>query len=265
MRDIRIIIVVLGLLVSVAVRAGDGPVLQLRMDHAALVAAETDYRARRERGTLAGVEASDYAAYIARLQRRVIEDCVNLSRASTPVSADLPCPQTLPPVAGPADIDLQSEQTLAERVAALDAELDSGLGDYDEMLLREQERIKAAAPRTAATGSGTGDGTGGGTAEGTGDGTGAAAGETGAGGREGGDAEAAGDGADAASAGATAHGAGAGGGGQQTVYAPPPDIPDGSDDDVVARQLREAAEKEPDPELRKKLWDEYRKYKQGTR
>ena len=41
---------------------------------------------------------------------------------------------------------------------------------------------------------------------------------------------------------------------------PPPDIPDGSDDDVVARQIREAAMKEKDPELRDKLWDEYRKY-----
>ncbi|MGB5495215.1 MAG: hypothetical protein WBM97_12135, partial [Sedimenticolaceae bacterium] len=45
----------------------------------------------------------------------------------------------------------------------------------------------------------------------------------------------------------------------------PPDIPDGSDDDVVARQLREAAEKERDPELKKRLWEEYRKYKAGTR
>ena len=44
----------------------------------------------------------------------------------------------------------------------------------------------------------------------------------------------------------------------------PPDTPDGSDDDVVARQLREAAEKETDPVLKKKLWEEYRKYKEGT-
>jgi hypothetical protein len=29
--------------------------------------------------------------------------------------------------------------------------------------------------------------------------------------------------------------------------------------------LREAAEKETDPELKKKLWEEYRKYKKGTR
>lgn len=42
---------------------------------------------------------------------------------------------------------------------------------------------------------------------------------------------------------------------------PPADIPDGSDDDVVARQIREAAMQETDPELREKLWNEYRKYK----
>lgn len=41
----------------------------------------------------------------------------------------------------------------------------------------------------------------------------------------------------------------------------PEDIPDGSDDDIVARQIREAAMNESDPELREKLWDEYRRYK----
>ena len=43
----------------------------------------------------------------------------------------------------------------------------------------------------------------------------------------------------------------------------PDDIPSGQNDDVVARQLREAAESETDPELREKLWEEYRKYKRG--
>lgn len=42
-----------------------------------------------------------------------------------------------------------------------------------------------------------------------------------------------------------------------------PDIPDGRDDDVVARQLREAAMREQDPELRRRLWEEYKRYKQG--
>ena len=41
----------------------------------------------------------------------------------------------------------------------------------------------------------------------------------------------------------------------------PQDVGDGRNDDVVARQLREAATKEEDPELRAKLWDEYRRYK----
>ena len=52
-----------------------------------------------------------------------------------------------------------------------------------------------------------------------------------------------------------------GGSGSRDV---PADIPDGRDDDIVARQLREAAMKEMDPELRERLWEEYRKYKQST-
>ncbi len=43
----------------------------------------------------------------------------------------------------------------------------------------------------------------------------------------------------------------------------PEDIPDGQDDDIVAQQLREAAMAETDPELKKKLWEEYRRYKEG--
>ena len=39
------------------------------------------------------------------------------------------------------------------------------------------------------------------------------------------------------------------------------DEPDARDDDVVARQLREAAQNETDPELKEKLWEEYRRYK----
>lgn len=81
-------------------------------------------------------------------------------------------------------------------------------------------------------------------------------------------AGAAGSGESATMAGATPAGSAAGGaagrgtsGGIQQANAPiPPDIPDGSADDVVARQIREAAMKEKDPELRAKLWDEYRKY-----
>ncbi len=43
----------------------------------------------------------------------------------------------------------------------------------------------------------------------------------------------------------------------------PADLVNAKGDDVVAKQLREAALKEQDPVLREKLWDEYRKYKSG--
>lgn len=39
---------------------------------------------------------------------------------------------------------------------------------------------------------------------------------------------------------------------------------DPKDDDIVARQLREAAEKESDPELKEKLWKEYEQYKKNV-
>jgi len=231
---------------------------QLRIDHSILAATERDFRERRDRGTLAGAEASDYAAYVARLHRQVIEDCAALYQAQPerPLPADLPCPATLPAVTRAAAIDQEAERTGAEQVVALEAELAAGLGDFDELLLREQERVRAARPRPAEAGGGGGQG---------------GAGEDGAG--------ADGEGSDEAAS-ETAAGTAAGTGGSDRspsgarggsgrphrgrVDEPPPDIPDGSDDDVVARQLREAAEKETDPALKKKLWEEYRKYKQGT-
>lgn len=41
----------------------------------------------------------------------------------------------------------------------------------------------------------------------------------------------------------------------------PEDIDDGQGDDIVLRQIRDAATKERDPVLREKLWDEYRRIK----
>ncbi|MGD2112121.1 MAG: hypothetical protein PVI50_01960 [Gammaproteobacteria bacterium] len=228
---------------------------RLRLDHAALLGAETDYRRQRESGSLTGVEASDYAAYVARLQRRVIEVCAALGRRQVTLPETLPCPAVLPADTWPAAIDLQAEQTRDERIAGLDAELSAGLGEYDEMLLREQERIRAATPRRDE-----GD-TGGGPGQGTAEGEYAAGGQSGAAADSN---QAVGRESDE-NAGNARAGAGDGGGEVAPGPSPPPDIPDGSDDDVVARQLREAAEKETDPELRKKLWEEYRKYKQGIR
>ena len=147
----------------------------------------------------------------------------------------------------------------------LDAELLSGLGDFDEMLLREQERVRAEAPMTdagAAGGAGSGAG-------GAGEGEGSEGDGSEGDGSEGESGES-GEGSEAAEGEGDASGGMGGregsrsqrGGRRQGV---PRDIPDGDDDDIVARQLREAAEKETSPELKAKLWEEYRKYKEGTR
>ena len=70
-------------------------------------------------------------------------------------------------------------------------------------------------------------------------------------------------GASAESSGGARGGAGNGGpGGASGAATPlPDDIGDGRGDNIVERQIREAAMRESDPVLREKLWDEYRRVK----
>ena len=251
---------------------------RLRINHAAMVSSEQDFHNRQRRGTLSGVEASDYAAYVARLHRLVAEDCAELMQAGVSLPPELGCPEVAPVLPVPAAIDQASEQSLAEQLAVLDAELMGGLGDFDELLLREQERVRAQAPMGEAAGGGEGSGSGNGAggsgeagegegADGEGggrDGAGEASGERGgAEGASGQTRTTAGGGDAGGGMGGRQSGQGSSGGGRRGGV--PLDIPDGDDDDVVARQLREAAEKETSPELKEKLWEEYRRYKQGTR
>lgn len=130
--------------------------------------------------------------------------------------------------------------TAQERVAVLDGALNQGYEEFDGFILEERARAQAEAnaARTAMPG-------GGGSAD---SGPGGGASPVIMANRGGGSQGPQG-----------AAGAGGGGGPEQT-FPPPEDIPSGRDDDVVARQLREAAMREPDPELREALWDEYRKY-----
>tara|TARA_Y100000589_G_scaffold165293_1_gene157170 strand:+ start:43 stop:237 length:195 start_codon:yes stop_codon:yes gene_type:complete len=47
-------------------------------------------------------------------------------------------------------------------------------------------------------------------------------------------------------------------------YEPPKEVLlNEKDDDIVARQIREAASAEQDPALREKLWTEYERYRSG--
>jgi len=164
--------------------------------------------------------------------------------------------------------ELTKVETSEERREGLDRKLDSSLSEFDALILREQEILEQRREASAAAGGGGGAGT----AE-VGDGGGEEGGEGAEGGEETEAPEARGTGTSkddpsgeevAAEEGARPEGSEAEAG-EISNGRIPPDVGDGSDDDIVAGQLREAAMKEEDPELREKLWDEYRAYKFGEK
>ena len=151
--------------------------------------------------------------------------------------------------------------TQAEEVAALETRLGVSLADFDQLLLEEARRART---RGASGGAGFPGGSGGGAAaEGRskGGGTGSKAPDVARSGSGSGTTQ--GSASEPGSPGGRIEGGTPGSTG--ATAARPPDVGDGADDDVVARQIRKLAESEPDPELREKLWDEYRRYKQGTK
>ncbi len=131
-------------------------------------------------------------------------------------------------------------------MAILDAQLEQGTAVFDDMILDEQEKQRSSARDNASTAQD-------------------AARNTPAQHEPYENAVARKDGGLYGSSGGGSGGGGGAGSAPMpsntAKYPAPGDIPSGADDDVVARQLREAAQREPDPAVREKLWDEYRKYK----
>ncbi|MGH8661882.1 MAG: hypothetical protein ACREUB_08980 [Burkholderiales bacterium] len=161
----------------------------------------------------------------------------------------------------PGDGKAASALTQAEEIAALEAKLGVSLADFDQLLLEEARRART---RGATGASGSPGGSGGGDAgerPSKASGTGAKA--PGAADRGKGKADPQRTAGEPGSPGGRIEGGDPGTTG--ATAARPPDVGDGSDDDVIARQIRKAAESERDPELREKLWDEYRRYRQGTK
>jgi hypothetical protein len=248
--------------IPVAGAAGSSALLdQLQADQTALRNAEHDFRQRSASGELAGSAAADYSAYLQALRDRVSADCRALLELGSVLPADAACTAVTTGKLQLEPLEQALPRSRAERISILDAQLEAGLGEFDQLLLREQERVRASAPSSAsgaaAAGAAASDADGG---RGAGH-EGTAGAEPGASEQRPGEAQQPGQ----KTAGQKP---GAGRGGKDAAppggaEGQPPGIPDGSDDDVVARQLREAAEQETDPELRKKLWEEYRNYKEG--
>jgi len=177
--------------------------------------------------------------------------------------------------AGSADPAVSPGEALTpdEQRDALDRQLASSLSSFDEMLLKEQKELAAKRAEQASSG-GRGGGSGGGSeGEGGGEGSKGTAGT--AGGRRD-QTQRGGEGSEQSDDRSTGSSRSAGPsrrGGRPATTAPegtppegtataiPKDVGDGHDDDIVARQIREAATKERDPAIREKLWEEYRRYK----
>jgi len=159
--------------------------------------------------------------------------------------------------------------TAEDRRAQIDRRFDETFAVFDDRMRKEQEAVsqeRASRGGGSASGSATAEGEAGAAGEGDEQGSGKAASGQGPGAGQGGEAGGRGESAGEQS-GEQGGGGGVGGGGPLGGAGPntaPADIPDGRDDDIVARQLREAAMKETDPELRERLWEEYRQYKKST-
>jgi hypothetical protein len=205
--------------------------------------------------------------FIAYLEGRITHYCKVLYTSGGPQSLDgLPCTsvgqgensdprfESVPDFSG---------QTSQEKVASLEEEFTTALGEFDDMLLKEQEKVATHIPRQREYGGGNQ-----GQKSTGGEGTPETGGESGAQeqlpGNRSGESDSERNGT-SAEQGASSEGAGQGGTENAQVESTRGARDMSDDDDVVARQLREAAEQETDPEVKEKLWEEYRKYKEGTK
>ena len=247
---------------SLAAQSENDLLDQLRSDYAAMTYARSEYEQGIESGSVSDSEKLDYAVWLDQLENQVVEGCRALSGYSQPEAlVDIPCAEFTEIYSGAVNIDIEHETTDGEKTAAMTDQFNESLGEFDEKLLTEQDRVKNQKPRVESENAGAGAAGGGdsGSDSEQGSESGSMSEESGAGenspGRQQGNESE--TGTNFPSGGAAGEPSPAG---NSNI---PDDIPDGSDDDVIARQLREAAEKETDPELQKKLWEEYRRYKSG--
>ena len=271
----------------------DEALRELAASHAAWSGNDADFRRKRADRSLSAAESDAFAAYVADLKRQVIVDCAEAVRLGGERQADAyDCAvvrggngETAASAAGTGSIaalppDPSTARTEGEVAEGVDEAMRRIEGELDELTrtaadAARQSAAAATAGKTAAGGAAGPDGQGGSSGlnrsggakepawgpapDESGDKNGAAAN----GGGDSGDGSAAATGPDAARP-----DPGAGPGAQEREKTAKTDDRQGrtgDDDDVIAGQLREAAEKEQDPVLREKLWAEYRKYKAAQR
>ncbi len=207
----------------------------------------------------------DYETYLKSVEamtaenRKIVEQ-MEAAYAKNTTGAMGPDPPPADQVGSQSKLEIPEEGTVDE-VAALDRQLDSSLAKFDGMLLKEMDEIRAGSSKRlqdlaeeAAEAAkrlkdrGYEGGTSGSQDSGESQSGESDESDTGSNGQRTGTET-------AAREGSRKGGEGQSGQDQRRVSY--------DDDDIVARQLREAAENETDPELKEKLWKEYEEYKRS--
>jgi hypothetical protein len=237
----------------------DKEIENLQTTYAVWQSNDAEFRKMREQGQASKIDIREFAAFVAGLKRQVIEGCETVRKLGGDASLHgVDCvkleddPESKK---GGALKTTKREATRKEKKDLLEKQMGKLISDFDGLLLQHQEKLKWEQGESQLNGSRD---------SGTFDKSGAK---------------------ETAGAGVPADGAvekpgskdgpiqravepGAGPGVEKQGEMPDfkkEDVGNGSDDDVVARQLREAAETETDPVLKKQLWEEYKKYKNAAR
>jgi hypothetical protein len=231
----------------------------------------------KQSGNASAEDIRNYEAYHERVQAMVAENRKIVEKMEAAQARHSAAPKGSQ-TATSGDTEMGSDPSIPEeqtqdQVAALDRELSASLGEFDAMLLKEMETIEtesaakmrdlaqeaaAAAKRLKEKGVDLGsdgsESTDGESKQGE-EGQKGKAGEKDVSGKEKGSQTKQGSDDDAVATRDQSKGGGSGDRGSRYSK---------EDDDIVARQLREAAENETDPELKEKLWKEYEDYRRNT-
>lgn len=233
---------------------------------------DTEFRSARRAGKLPGDEVGQFAEFVAELKRQVLEECQAVrelggERFLEGFDCSLPKQPARPLAALPAAPE--AYRTEAEEVQSLDDELRKIEGEIDVFVKNKMQNSRPAGNTQHA-----------GARSRLGNAVDAGAGEIDGIRKAKGKKTAAANGGDGDKTASRKRPSGVRGNPRNTDPGAGPGVeykdrraiarrgkrgPGGDDDDVLAAQLREAAEKETDSVLKEKLWAEYRKYKASRR
>jgi hypothetical protein len=220
---------------------------------------DTEFREMRKQDQLSNIDIREFASFVAGLKRQVIEGCETVRKLGGDASlhgVDCVKLEDDPESKKGGAVNItKRELTREEKKALLEQQMGKLISDFDGLLLQHQEKLKweqGVSQSNGSQDSGAFDKSG--AKETAGAGVPADEVEKKPGSKDGPIQRAAEPGS----------GPGVEKQGEMPDFKKG-DVWDSSDDDVIARQLREAAETETDPVLKKQLWEEYKKYKNVAR